>query len=234
MKQLKYVLMFIMLVFIPNIVKAEDCSVTNTSRLKKIASNITTKYDYSENLPTTGYGNVNFTVTISNVISDIYIMKVDDYYNKVGTVYYGDSNNQVIISGLSEGTSYHFVAFGNTGDWCVGTIVYEFYVTTPSYNKYYTNALCKKVPDYKYCQKWVNFNLTEEEFTKNVNEYIKSLEVEETPAEEEEPEEQYQIFIKIMEFLTKYDIPIFGSIVLISILGIIYLKRKDNFDLKVK
>lgn len=234
MKQLKYVLIFIIVVFIPNIVKAEDCSVTNTARLKKIASNITTKYDYVENLPATGYGNVDFTVTISNVISDIYIMKVDDYYNKVGTVYYGDSNNQVIISGLLEGTSYHFVAFGNAGDWCKGTLVYEFYVTTPSYNKYYTNTLCKKVPEYKYCQKWVNFNLTEKEFVKNINDYIKSLEVDETPAEEEKPEDKYQIFIEIMEFLTKYDIPIFGGIVLVSLLGIIYLKRKDSFDLKVK
>jgi len=234
MKQLKYALIFIMLVFIPNIARAEECSVTNTSRLKKIASNITTKYDYVENMPTTGYGNVDFTATISNVISDIYIMKVDDYYNKIGTIYYGDSNNQVIINGLSEGKSYHFVAFGNTGDWCKGTLVYEFYVTTPSYNKYYTNALCKKVPDYKYCQKWVNINATEEEFTKNVKEYIKSLEVDETPPDEEKPEDQYQIFIKIMEFLTKYDIPIFGSIVLLSAIGIAIFRKKDNFDLSVK
>jgi hypothetical protein len=234
MKQLKYVLIFVILVFIPNIAKAEECSVTNTSRLKKIASNITTKYDYVENLPTTGYGNVDFTATISNVISDIYIMKVDDYYNKIGTVYYGDGNNQVIISGLSAGKSYHFVAFGNTGEGCTGTLVYEFYVTTPSYNKYYINTLCKKVPDYKYCQKWVNFNLTEEEFTKNVKQYIKSLEVEETPPEEEKPEDQYQLFIKIMEFLTKYDIPIFGSIVILSTIGIVIYRKKDNFDLSVK
>lgn len=234
MKQLKYVLIFVILVFIPNIAKAEDCSVTNTSRLKKIASNITTKYDYVENIPATGYGNVDFTVTISNVISDIYIMKVDNYFNKAGIIYYGDSNNQVIINGLLEGTSYHFVAYGNAGDWCKGTLVYEFYVTTPSYNKYYTNTLCKKVPDYKYCQKWVNINLTEEEFTKNVKEYIKSLEVEENPAEEEKPEDQYKVFIKIMEFLTKYDIPIFGSIVVLSAIGIVIFRKKDNFDLSVK
>ncbi len=234
MKQLKYILIFIILVFIPNIVKADDCSVTNTSRLKKIASNITTKYDYVENLPATGYGSVNFTATISNVISDIYIMKVDDYDNQLGTLYYGDSNNQVAISGLSEGTSYHFLAFGNIDNGCKGTLVYEFYVTTPNYNKYYTNTLCKKVPDYKFCQKWVNTNLTEEEFTKNINEYIKSLEVEETPTEDETSEDNNQLFIKIVEFLTKYNIPIFGSLVLVSLLGIIYLKRKDNFDLKVK
>lgn len=234
MKQLKYVLIFAILVFIPNIVKADDCPVTNTSRLKKIASNITTKYDYFESMPNNGYGNVSFTATISNVINDIYIMKVDDYYNKVGTIYYGDSNNQVIISGLSEGTSYHFVALGNTNDICQGTLVYEFYVTTPNYNRYYTNALCKKVPDYKYCQKWVNINLTEEEFTKNVKEYIKSLEVNETPPEEETPEDKYQLFLKILEFLTKYDIPIFGSIVVLSAMGIIISRKKDNFDLSVK
>lgn len=234
MKQLKYILIFIILVFIPNIVKADDCSVINTSRLKKIASNITTKYDYIENLPAAGYGSVNFTVTISNVISDIYIMKVDNYDNQLGTVYYGDSNNQVAISGLSEGTSYHFLAFGNTDNECKGTLVYEFYVTTPNYNKYYTNALCEKVPDYKFCQKWVNTNQTEEEFTNNINEYIKSLEEEETPTGDETTGEKYQIFIKILEFLTKYNIPVFGSLVLISLLGIIYLKSKDNFDLKVK
>lgn len=234
MKQLKYVLIFVILVFMPNIAKAEECSVTNTSRLKKIASNITTKYDYVENLPTTGYGNVDFTVTISNVISDIYIKKVDDYYNNIGTIYYGDSNNQVIISGLSSGKSYHFIAFGNTGEGCTGTLVYEFYVTTPSYNQYYTNALCKKVPDYKYCQKWVNFNLTEQQFTKNVEQYIKSLEVKETPSEEEKSEDQYKLFIKILEFLTKYDIPIFGSIVILSTIGIVIYRKKDNFDLSVK
>jgi hypothetical protein len=237
MKQLKYILIFGMLIFMPSIVKAEECPVSNTARLKKIASNITTKYDYVENIPASGYGNVQFTLTISNVTSDIYIMNImniENYYDKLGTAYYGDNNNQVVINGLSAGTSYRFVAYGNTNDICKGLLVYEFIVTTPSYNKYYTSDLCDKIPDYKYCQKWANINVTEEEFTKKVKEYIKSLETEDLPEEEEPGKDDYQLFIEIVEFLNKYNIPIFGSIILLSLIGIITAIKKDSFDLNVK
>lgn len=236
MKQLKYILIFGILIFIPNIAKAEECSVSNTARLKKIASNITTKYDYVENTPASGYGNVEFTLTISNVTSDIYVINmksIEEFYNKTGPTYFGDSNNQIVINGLSAGTTYHFLTYGNTNDICKGTLIYEFYVTTPSFNKYYTNNLCKEAPSYKYCQKWANINMTEEEFTKNIKDYIKNSQTE-TPSEEEPEKEDYQLFLEVLRFLNEYNIPIFGSIVLLSLMGIIILVRRDSFDLKVK
>lgn len=235
MRQLKYFLILGIILFLPNSVHAQDeCSVSDTYRLKKIASNITTKYDYSETLPLSGYGSVSFTATINNVIKDIYIMKVDDYYNGTGVIYNGDINNQVLIPGLSPGTSYHFTVYGNIGGNCQGNLIYEFYITMPSYNKFYINPLCKKVPEYKYCQKWVNSSFTEDGFIDSINKYIKSLEVIDTPTDDTTNEENYELFIQIVEFLNKYNLPIFGSTVLISLLGIIYLKRKDNFDLKIK
>ena len=47
-------------------------------------------------------------------------------------------------------------------------------------------------------------------------------------------EDKYQLFIKILEFLTEYDIPIFGGIIVLSAMGIIISRKKDNFDLSVK
>lgn len=235
MKQLKYLFVLGILLFLPNIVYADEtCSVSNIARLKKIASNISTTYDYTESIPATGYGNVTFTATISNVTKDIYVMKVDNYYTLQGTIYQGDENNQIQINDLSAGVSYHFVVFDNIGNECQDDLIYEFYITLPNYNKYYINPVCDKVPNYKYCQKWTNVNLTETEFVNSVNKYIKSLEETDDQEDTDSNNDKYSTFIEIMEFLSKYSIAIFGSIVLISAGGIIYLKKKDNFDFKLR
>jgi hypothetical protein len=46
--------------------------------------------------------------------------------------------------------------------------------------------------------------------------------------------ENYEMFIKILDFLNKYNIVIFGSIILLSLTGIIVYRKKDSFDLDVK
>jgi hypothetical protein len=74
---------------------------------------------------------------------------------------------------------------------------------------------------------------TEEEFTNNIESYIKSLDVKKPPVKEPE-RENYEMFIKILDFLNKYNIVIFGSIILLSLTGIIVYRKKDSFDLDVK
>lgn len=234
MRKLKYILIFGIVLFIPNIVKADTCSVSSTARLKNLASNITTKYDYNETLLLNNYGSVDFTITISNVTNELYVMKVDDYYYKIGHTYQPDSNNQIVINNLEDGISYHFIVYGNTNDGCKNTLLYEFFVNTPKYNKFYTDKLCSDIPNYKYCKKWANINLTSEQFENKVKAYKESLKKDPIDDEDGNNLEKYESFIKMIEFLDKYDIFIFGSIIILSIIGIVVLNKKDSFDLEIK
>ena len=230
-KLVKYILLFVLFA-IPNIVKAE-CSVSELARLKKIASNITYKYNYIENFKSDSYGEVSFTITISNLTDEMSLKysptKNLDFKDKV-TIEIKDGT--AIFQNAKPGMSHRFEVYANGKTNCNEERLFTFYIAVPSYNKFYIDELCKTVPNYKYCIKWSNVKLSEEEFKKNINEYIKSLDVKEE--EKIEKEEDYERYYKIISFLAKYIYYVDIPLIIICIVAIVYLKNKDNYDLKVK
>lgn len=233
MGRLKYLIIFLALFLIPNTSSANECSVSEMNRLKKIASNITYKYEYIENIPETGYGSVKFKFTISNVTSDIYLTNNTGEYTVVGSeivkYYKPNANNQIIIENQEDGKSYSYRIYGNTVN-CKDEYISKIYITTPDYNEFYIHDLCKGIEDYKFCQKWVKTDYTEKEFERVVKKYIKSLE--KTP-EPEEPDPGDEWFVSLISFLTKY-IYVLIPVIVLCIIGIVYLSKKDDFDFNLK
>ena len=72
MKRIKYLLVFSLLMFIPNIVSAE-CNFKEKNKLQNLASNLNFTYNYKE-IEGKEFPSVEFSVTIANLQPELYIV----------------------------------------------------------------------------------------------------------------------------------------------------------------
>ena len=139
---LPYLACFVSFLLFPVVGKAAwYCEYADLSKMKSIASNISVIYDYEiiDN-------DAVFNIKITNVYKDLYV------YDHTNDVYYRPNPEQDItdfnINGLADGKSYLFTVY-TTVDKCESEVIYSFYATTPSYNKFSTDPLCLKHQNYK-------------------------------------------------------------------------------------
>ena len=217
MKRLLTVLFLLTILFLPFKVKAAwYCDYIELAELKDIATNIKYVYDYRiEN------DKAIFKITLTNIYKEFYVydVKNDKYY-------YPDSNkdiSEITIDGYQSGISYNFIVY-TTRAKCEEKVIYSFYVTLPTYNKYYNDLLCKDYQDYKLCQKWANLgNLSYDDFKKQMNEYIESLK-----PKEESKEEEGKVLYWLLEFYLKYYMYILPVIIISALIAIYSLNKKDR------
>ena len=209
----KIILLFILLL-IPTSCKAYDCTYEEQARLRKIASNVQTTFDYEE-----ANGNVTFNVTLSNLNNDIYVY--DTVMNK--TYYYGGIN-EITLYGYKPGENIKYRIYTTKSD-CASSYLNIKYVNLPYFNKYYNDPLCfgKK---YNICNKWAKVTLTEEEFDKK----IKELDSEVKEKEEVKEEQEKTTLDYIITFI--YDYYLIIIVILVGIFLIVELTRrkKNGFD----
>lgn len=231
MKKAIYLIMFSIFLTIPIIVKADTsylwCEATNLAKLQKLAANITSSYDYVETF-TAGskFGNVTFTIKLNNLSEKLYLV------NAITNERYNYISSEIVIPNIEHGTTIPFEIYGNDYN-CEEELILTIYVNIPPYNQYYTDDLCKNLQNNKLCNRWYKINLSYDEFKTELSKYIKNPE--KTQDEEEEEKTFQDIFIEVVAFLDKYKFFIFGPIVTISFIAILYLKylkKKEEFDLK--
>lgn len=215
-----YQLLFLFCCLIPMSINA-DCTLEEKIRLKALASNIDFSYSYHFDKQNYLY----FDITITNLHSDLYI-----YDNiKVDTHYY-NGKNEITIRNYNPGTSVGFDIVSNYGE-CKGEVLLTNYVALPYYNSYYKSPLCVGVEEHNLCKRWTLVRLGTEQFEQEIKAYKKSLEKEDDVIEHKYEDD---IMLAIFDFIAKYNLFIFGGIIVICSGLIFYLKRKDDFDLSTK
>lgn len=220
-KKILFIAFLTLSVFIPSRVNAL-CSVTEKTRLQKLATNLAVSYSYTEEFGTFNWGKIKFEVKISNMHNDIYIKdKTNEQLN-----YYNNNENEIIIKDFPSKTSRILSIVGNTEN-CMDEKIHELYITTPSYNMFYKDALCETIPKYELCSRWANVTNSYPEFEKKIKLYLKSLE----EKEKEKPIENPSFISKLLEFIYKYGLIIVGAVTVPTVI-IIYTRKKNEFDLK--
>ena len=219
MKRIKVILfVFSLLMVMPSIVNAQ-CDYSEKGRLQSLAGNLNFSYNYIE-VDDGINSSVDFSITITNLRPELYIV---DQTN-IRIYYYNGSD--VVINGVNPGTTVQFIVYGNTKN-CKGVELITNYVTLPSYNRFYKDDVCSDISGYQLCNRWSKVNLSYEEFVEKVLKYKSQLKKENPSSNVEE----LGIIDKIVNFLSKYSLYLFGGIIIICSGLIIYLKRKDDFDL---
>lgn len=161
-KQIKYVIFALMCMCVTPLITHAECDYQRKAELSRMASNVQFSYTYDEN--------IDFTVNITNIIDDIYV----SYFNP------GTLSNE-ILNGVGEksiqvgaGVTIGFEIYSNDPN-CRGDKLLTKYVSTPSPNRFYQFDECKKYPNFKYCQLWLNTAIDISQFREEFNKYETSL-----------------------------------------------------------
>lgn len=198
-------IIFSVLLFVPFIVSARSCSYTEIADLKKVASNITSKYEYVMG------DDVTFNITLTNLNDQIYIVD--------GGKRYDYTQNELTISGYKNGSKVKYYVYAVK---CDKVLLNTIIINLPTYNKYYQDKVCEGASNYQLCQKWVNVDLDYDSFVSKVNKYKASL-----INQEKKPTEEINEKSILLELLLNYYyIPL---IVIIVYCGIkIYIINKES------
>ncbi len=219
MKKIILFLLISMFTFSASALTYGGCNYSDVSRMKSIVTNINLSYDYKI-INNEAY----FDVTLSNLTEDIYFYDTITQKN----YYYSDTNNgEIIISNYKPTSgSYKFYSAKNA---CYGISLGTKYYNFPVYNKYYSDPLCKDIPNYSLCQKWGYVNYSQDEFEKMISDYKDSKPIE---SDNNINVEYKKTFIeKLIDVYINYYYYFLGFLILVCSIIIIVNNKKNQFKL---
>lgn len=213
-------IIFAIMMMFPICVKASSCGYNEQARLRKVSTNVVPSYTYTEN-----GDDVSFTVTLTNLNSDLYIVD-----NTSGIRYDYNGNSEISISGYKPGANIRYTIYTTKTD-CFDAITYLTikYVNLPYYNKYYKDSLCVGMESYSICSKWQPVSYNYDEFKTKINWY------KEEAKEEEESnstvDNSKNVFDYIFEFISKYYVYMIAVFTLVFLLVTFVKNKKNQFNL---
>lgn len=188
------------------------CSFKTKDQLLKQANNIKSAYVFDESSKT-------FQIIINNIPNDF---AIKDISQDVEHLY---SNQEIRLNGYQPGKSYRFNIY-TTKDECYRDTLRYIYITLPTYNVNSTSSLCKGLEEYDICQKWGTYIRSQTEFTKEVKKIRSKMEKE---TKQEENKEEYQGLLgNLTQVFIKYYYIIVPVIILVGILIIYRLNKKEK------
>lgn len=210
------IVLFIVLFTVPFHAKAE-CSYKDIVRLKKLAGNVSFSYRYIETK-----NNVNFEVTVSNLTSEIYM--IDRSFGK----YYYSNNEDFTIKGYFPGKTVRFDFYAKDST-CTDKKLFTNYITFPFYNNYHESYICKDIPEFELCQKWLKHDMTYQEFYDSVTKYLNKTEV--VPEKPNQEKEEFD-WEKVIQFWADYYLYILLTIIIVGgLILLIYEIHERKSDL---
>ncbi len=173
MKKLRYLLFFVLLLFSFN-VKAAECDSKEFTRLKDLAKKIEFDYDYK-----LVNDNAVFSINAVNLNSDLRALIIDDYYNNKYKEFKGST--EATLNGFRSGEKVIVTIKAFVPNACSGETVLTKTLKMPYYNIFYEEDFCMENDDFKYCKKLLNTNVSESEYNRQREKYLKDKEQEQPP-----------------------------------------------------
>ena len=170
-KVIRIIVVILMLICLPNVHAAEECSYTNKAEALKQAKNVTAAYDIKQRDDGTYY----VTITIYNITDDLYV----EVYSTKGLKKNNEKTSDslyIINADTPQGSGVYTIEDNDNTiikkyTINVRTLKYEchevlrrFSIIKPKYNEnsQIDESQYYDVQDYQYCQEWITsqFNLT--------------------------------------------------------------------------
>lgn len=183
------------------------------------------------------YSNINVVVDKQNILDKVlYTVEINGVSENINikdsetAIIYSPIDGYIKLENINPGVTKQLLFFASNLNPCYKYEIITINVLIPFYNKYKDNALCVGNEEYFLCRENSSVNVTLEEFTRLINEYIKSKEVIE---EEEKPiiETKINIIDQFMNFLLEYYIYILLLIIVSGTTGIVILEVKKRRDI---
>ncbi len=172
-------------------------------------------------------------VNILNLTENMYVEISNDYNDEVAVYQYSDTQNGNISFNwqeIDELVTYTIKVYASDKTGCEGSVLKTLYQALPRYNDYSTYDICKNIPDYYLCQRYVTYeDVGFDVFTERVfNEVEKKLQ-----KEEQQTKENEKWYKKVQNFVKEHKVPfIIGGVVLVVAAGgttfVIIKKRRRS------
>ncbi len=180
MKRIKYVILIILLLLTMNVKAADDCDSKEFARLKNLAKKI--EFDYEYKLVN---DKAVFSINAVNLNPELRVLIIDDYYNDKYQEFRDNSSHTATLNNFEAGSKVIVTIKGFVPNWCSGKTVLTKTVKLPYYNYFYDEEKCSGHEDFKYCKLLIEKNITQKEFDKQYEDYLKKNEKPTEPGKEE-------------------------------------------------
>ncbi len=154
-KQIKYVIFALMCMCVTPLITHAECDYQRKAELSRMASNVQLSYIYDAN-----YG---FQVILTNLTNDLYT--IDNYGN---VIYGGKEHSFDFVSG-----KISFDIYSSDSN-CSGKLTTKS-IDLPTVNSFSYYSECNQYPQFKYCQLWGDFAISDEQFNVELKEYKNNI-----------------------------------------------------------
>ena len=154
-KQIKYVIFALMCMCVTPLITHAECDYQRKAELSRMASNVQLSYIYDAN-----YG---FQVILTNLTNDLYT--IDNYGN---VIYGGKEHSFDFASGK---ISFDIYSLDSN---CSGKLTTKS-IDLPTVNSFSYYSECNQYPQFKYCQLWGDFAISDEQFNVELKEYKNNI-----------------------------------------------------------
>ena len=174
MKRIKYLLLGVIVLFTFNVKAADDdCEKAEFNRLKELAKKIEFDYDYK-----LVDGKAVFSINAVNLNDELKV--IDDYdknpYNNIYKEFKYNNTHKATVDDYEPGKSVTITIKGYVPNFCSGKEVLKKIIKLPYYNYYYNEEKCKGNEDFKYCKVLIDSNISEKEFNRQFELFLKNKE----------------------------------------------------------
>ena len=180
----KIIILFVLLVSITFNVNAKDnCDSKEFLRLKELAQKL--EFDYEYKLVN---DEAIFSVNVVNLNEDLKVVIMENYYNEQYKEFKDDGTGKGELNGFKSGERVVVTTKAFVPNWCSGKTVLTKTIKLPYYNNYYDEEKCKGNEDFKYCNILIDKKISEEDFNKQFENYLKQKENKENNSENNQNE----------------------------------------------
>lgn len=237
---MKKIITFIMLMLFLNIEvsAASLCSYQEQSVINSKAANVKASYEIvsiNHGNEEVGHREHYFTINITNVTEDFYVVVKNDLNNEEVTYKNSDAVDGIITikwTDVLEVTNLNVQVYTSAKTNCPDERYKTFYLTLPRFNEYSGKISCVENPEFYLCKEFVTFDeIDETEFVDRMIQYKEK----ETIAEKEPSiiEEEHTFMDKVFEFIDTYKYLMIGgaAIIVLSIVMIHKIRTKKQREL---
>lgn len=220
------------------------CSLETKNNLRIDAANVTINYQPVEVSDSYGTDDAGNHYEVSSYYFDIKIYNINSKLNVIVSSSDGGAEKELILSYKNIGTDgaitirkkastelsnlvFEIRGSNSTGD-CALETLRTMRLTLPKYNSLAEREICSDIPEFYMCQKYINFDIKPENFSKEVKKYKEKKE-KENNSSNVEVENNNSVTSKAADLINKNKYFIVGAILLTGVIvTVIIIKRKKR------
>lgn len=242
-KIINIIVLIIVSVFTFNLItNADTCTYKEKNEYGAYATNVNMGYSVIDEYNGTScpqgegectnntYSGFHFLISINNLTDKIYATVTEDLNKTTTNYYYNDTNkgNIEITQDYSDSRVNYSIVIKIKDGACAETILRRKTVTTPRFNPYSNYPICQGIEDFGLCNRFYDFEVSEDEFYNRTYDYLKKQE-EENEEDKNENKDKSSVLNNIKDFIKDNYIYITsGTVVLIVAISIVVIKKRRD------